>query len=94
MLKTKNSFVTGVKTFSSTPERLVAEATSVNHSSNNGVQLKNNGSVTVFIFSAGGSTSTGYPLAASETILVPVDFAFNIWGATASSTSEVRFLIV
>lgn len=52
--------------------------------------LRNNGAVTVYLGGSGVTTSTGFPLAAGESLTLPR--GASVYGIVASGTCNVRSL--
>ena len=92
-------FLTGSKTGIGTS---AVSITSIQTNAKRGVQIVANSANTVSVYigpstvTAGTSAATtdGYPLAAGESIVVPVIEPSKIYGVTASSTAIISFMLV
>lgn len=92
-------FLTGSKTGIGTSS---VPITTVETNARRGVQIVANSANTVNVFigpstvTAGTSAATtdGYPLAAGESIVVPVIEPSKIYAVTASSTATISFMLV
>ena len=92
-------FITGSKTSIGTT---AVQITAVTTNAQRGVQIVADATNTISVFigpstvTAGTSSATtdGYPLAAGESIVVPIIEPSKIYAVTASSTAKISFMLV